>query len=215
MKKLLFVLIVLSAALCVQAQVITIAIEASVREIYDDADLLEGAITIDDIITGTYTYSTDVADTNPSSTVGDYEYSESSYGVELLCNGLEFKTDPCDVDFLLKIINDKDYGYGEEDVYLFYSYNNLPLLSSIGIDSISWQLNDYTGTAISSTALPSTAPILEDWQSLVGVHIRSEKIGDNYDTFHIYADVTSAIVIPEPATLLFLTSGVLLLRRKH
>ena len=88
MKKLLFVLIVLSAALCARAQVITIAIEATVSVVDDPSNLLEGTIVTDDIITGTYTYSTDVTDTNPLSTVGDYEYYEFPYGIDLTCNGL-------------------------------------------------------------------------------------------------------------------------------
>ena len=213
MKKLLFVLIVLSAAVCAQAQVITIAIEAAVREIYDAADLLEGAISLDDIITGTYTYDTDTPDTNPSSTFGSYYHYDTPFGVDLGCNGLEFRTDPCNVDFLLEITN--NHISTGEDSYMLLSKNNLSLSNGIGIDSIIWSLNDYTGTAISSTDLPYAAPILDDWQSIFGLQIMSEKIGDNFDHFNIYADVTSAIVIPEPITLLFLTSGVLLLRRKH
>ena len=214
MRKILFLLIVLSAGVCGHAQIITIAIEATVRQVDDDAGLLEGAIAIDDIITGTYTYNTDTPDTHPSSTVADYEYYESPYGTDLLCNGLEFKTDPDNVDFLLKIINDKDYGYGDEDLYLFISRNNLPLLSGIGIQYISWQLNDYSGTAISSTALPAIAPILTDWILPVGLWVRSEKIGDNYNQFYIYADVTSAEIIPEPGTLILLGAGMLLLRKR-
>jgi hypothetical protein len=214
MKKVLFVLIVLSAVVCTHAQIITIAIEALVVEIDDDADLLEGAIGLNDIIAGTYTYNTDTPDSNPLPEGSDYWHYETPYGVSLNCNGLEFKADPDNVNFLMEIINDEDYGpIGREDSYLFISYNNLSLSNGVGVKHISWQLDDPTGMALDSTALPVTAPTLTDWISPVGLYIMSEKTGVNYDTFFIRSMVYSVELVPEPATLLLLTGGVLLIRK--
>ena len=209
MKKLLFVLIVLSASLCVQAQVITIAIEAAVSEVDDPANFLEGAIAVDDIITGTYTYNTDTPDTNPSSTVGDYWHYESPYGIDLLCNGLEFKTDLTDIDFLMEIANNHDVA-GGFDKYGLISYNNLPLSLGIPVEYIEWALIDYSELATSDTALPFLPPDIASWGTNLLI-IQSQQ--DNY--YKVEGFVTSAILVPEPMTMLFLGAGILFIRREE
>ncbi len=215
MKKAFILLIVLSAGVCAHAQIITIAIEALVVEIDDDADLLEGAISLSDIIAGTYTYNTDTPDTNASSTVGGYYHYGTPYGVSLTSNSLEFRTDPDNVNFLMEMINDKDYGSGEtDDAYGLISYNNLPIFNGVGVDYISWWLSDSTGTALDSTALPATAPTLTDWISPFGLSIRSEKTGVNNDQFYIRSMVYSVELVPEPTTLILLSTGILLLRKR-
>jgi hypothetical protein len=72
------------------------------------------------------------------------------------------------------------------------SYNNLFAVSAMGefvTNTIDWQLDDSTQTALSSTALPRTAPVLSNWQSIFGLSISS--MGD--DSFLIRANVTSAV----------------------
>ena len=214
MKKTLILLIVLSAALCAHAQIITIAIEAVVVEINDSADLLEGAISLSDIIAGTYTYNTDTPDTHASSTIGHYYHYDAPYGVSLTSNSLEFRTDPDNVVFLMDIDNDNVSGSEIEDGYHFISYNNLPLTNGVGVEIIDWQLDDPTATALDSTALPTIAPTLTDWISPVGLWIRSEKVGVNNDQFFIRSMVYSVEVVPEPGTLVLFGIGGLLLRKR-
>jgi len=172
-----------------QAEVITIAIEATVDWVDDPCDYLEGNITPGDIITGTYTYDSDTANSSTTPTVGSYWHYDSPFGMELNAGGFEFKTDPANVEFLVQIVN--DHGVLEYDGYLLRSYNNLPLSNGVPVDHISWQLDDYSGQAISSTDLTTSAPVLANWDQPIGLRLESDR------RFHVQSQVTSAYVIPE------------------
>ncbi|MBA3830703.1 MAG: hypothetical protein H0X34_02175 [Chthoniobacterales bacterium] len=72
------------------------------------------------------------------------------------------------------------------------SYNNLFAVSATGafvMNTIDWQLDDPTQTALSSPVLPKTLPVLSNWQSIFGLNILS--MGDSH--FAIRANVTSAV----------------------
>jgi len=189
------------AALPAQATLITIQIEAVVDSVEDDDNYLEGQINPGDIITGYYTYESTTSDTNPSVYVGDYEHYISPCGIFLSVGGFEFETDLTNVDFVLEVVND----YPSGDSYLVRSYNNLPLTNGTLVDHISWQLDDSTGTALSSDALPITPPILEDWSG------NDLRLDGERGAYMVRGHVTSAI--PEPTTfVLFGSSGFLLAR---
>ena len=193
----------------VRAEIITIAIEATVSWVNDPCDYLEGNIGPGDIITGTYIYDSTTADSNPSSTVGEYWYYESPFGLSLSAGGFDFKTDPCYVEFLVAIRNNQ--GITEEDGYILRSLNNIPLSNGALVDDIYWQLNDSSGQALSSIDLLITAPILEDWQDGNWLLIEGEpRVTD----FSIQAQVTSVVVVPEPASIIAF-GCVFIVLRKH
>jgi hypothetical protein len=50
-----------------------------------------------------------------------------------------------------------------DDIYGFYSYNNLLLSNGSSVSSVLWSLQNLDGTVLSSDALPVTAPILNQW----------------------------------------------------
>jgi hypothetical protein len=167
---------------------VKIEIRATVTLVDDADNLLNNAVVPGDIITGIYTYDSFAVDSNPLIEVADYRYTTAPNGIRLHVNGLNFGTDPADVDFLLEVINN----YQNSDNHVVISYNNLFAISAMGqsvMNIIDWQLDDPTQTALSSTALPRTAPVLADWQSPFGLSIFS--IGDNF--FLIRANVTSAV----------------------
>lgn len=168
---------------------VKIEISATVTRVDDFNNLLNNAVAPGDIITGIYSYDSFAVDSNPLPEVGDYRYSTAPNGIRLNVNGLNFGTDPADVDFLLEVVNN----YQNLDNYLLISYNNLFAVSAMGelvTNTISWQLDDPTQTALSSTALPRTAPVLSNWQSPFGLSIFSS--GDNA-FFAIRANVTAAV----------------------
>ena len=198
----------------IQANIITINLSAEIIAVEDPDALLNGQLAGGDIITGSYTYNSDTPDTNPLTTVAGYEHFSPPYGITLYGGGFVFQTDPENVDFFVQIDNNH---YGSEDGYFLSSENNLPLHDGIYVNGISWQLNDYSGTALSSVALPTTPPVLEDWThhslNFNILHITGG-IPDGRDSFGIGAEVTSVALVPEPATILFFSFGCLMLRRK-
>jgi hypothetical protein len=187
-----------------EASLITIEIEAVVDSVMDEGNYLEGKVNPGDTIMGFYIYDTSTPDTNPSLYVGDYEHHTPPCSISLTVGGFEFKTDPTNVDFLVEIINDSTSG-GLHDAYGLISYHNLPLSNGSSVDEISWWLTDLSATALSSTELPTTAPVLEDWQINIFNMSGSR-------TFGIWAHVTSAV--PEPSAVLLIGLGGLLLRKR-
>ena len=189
-----------------RAELITINLTAEVMYVDDLANFLEGKITTGDIITGSYSYDSDTLDTSPLDTVGSYHHYNPPYGIDLSIGSFIFQTDPDNVDFLMQM-SDNHIGL---DGYLLRSYNNLPLSSGVEVDHISWQLDDYSCTALSSDALPTTPPILAEWPD-TWAHL-TITFGDKGSST-LCAEVTSAV--PEPATVLLLAFGGLVLTRRR
>lgn len=189
-------------------ETITINLTAEIVGIDDRDGLLEGRISVGDIITGSYTYDSDTPDTNPLSEVGDYWHASSPYGVILTTGEFVFQTDPENVNFVLEVGN--NHLYSSWDHYLFRSYNNLALSNDVVVDLIDWQLYDDSGSVLSSDALPTIPPDLEHWHHYgARLHIA---LGYKSSS-HISATVTSAV--PEPATFLLFGLGALALLRKR
>ena len=189
-----------------KAEMVEISITATVNYLLDTKNYLEGKVHINDIITGSYKYESATPDSSLSDpTQGNYWHYSTPAGISLAVGGFNFTTNPDNVNFLISIGNNCP-----GDVYLVRSNNNLPLSGSAGVGGISWQLDDYTATALSSDALPVTAPILSQWQDKT-LNIDGGGIGGS---FAIGAEVTSAQLVPEPATFLLFAVGTMFLRKR-
>jgi len=181
-----------------EATLITIGIEAVVDSVLDEGNYLEGKIKVGDVITGFYTY-----DSSVTRLPGErFEFDSPPCGVFLTVGGFDFETDSSSVDFEMGIGNDLSWG----DTYYFISFSNLPLSNGTLVDEILWSLRDPTGTALPSDALPTTVPLLDDWQSNILSFGADRRYG-------IFAHVTSAV--PELGTILLLGLGTMLLRKRR
>jgi hypothetical protein len=218
MKRAMIPLLVILGLVCcggrTQGAIITIAIEGVVDDVRDRDNYLEGRINVGDLITGTYTYDTDTPDANPSSQVGEYEHFAYPCGFSLSVGGLNFKTDfsPGAPEYFTMWITNGSSGV---DGISVKGYNNLPLPDGTSVNNIIWYLQDTSQSAISSIELPRTAPVLDDWdfnflQLAAGGDVRA----DPQPGFGIAAHVTSAVVIPEPTTILLLGLGGLMFVRR-
>jgi len=199
---------------CIQpanGYIVTIQIEAEVYSVDDNGPgdgWLEGQISPGDIITGYYVYESTTLDSKPEDpTQGIYLYDSSPCGLFLSVGGFDFQTDLTNVGFSLAVAN--DFFPSGSDAYVVDSWNNAMLSNGVPVDHIYWQLDDSTGNALTSDALPTTAPILEDWDDN-SLYIAGPREVD----FVIVGTVTSATVIPEPVTILLLGFGYLLLRKR-
>ena len=148
---------------------IGIEITAKVSFVQDFSNLLNEAVNVGGTITGKYVYDLLAKDSNLDKTVGDYQHITG-----ILCDiasqtqNLVFRTDPNNVNFIVELVNrDKD------DHYLLISRNNLPVSSDVLVDSISWQLDDDTGNALSTASLVNAPipPKLNKWTDSFGLTI--------------------------------------------
>jgi hypothetical protein len=168
---------------------IAIAIVGEITDVLDQNNLLAGAIQIGDKISGKYIYDSATPDGEPDPNIGEYIYTSTPYGIELKCSGFTFETDPNGVSFGILIIN--DMSYYTLDLFYAMSMNNTQLSNGLLVDGIAFGLFDYSGTAISSDDLPTTAPILTDWDDAMIMIIGSSP-SNPYDFYMISANVTKA-----------------------
>ncbi len=167
------------------ANQITMTFVATVDSVDDLTNLLAGAATVGNTVTGAYTYDLDAVNRGTLDQ-GEYLMRAAPYGIKLSVGGLVFQTDPSKVEFYMLLVNDV---FGEDE-YFINSFANLPLQGSVNVEYISWQLNDSTEAALDDVALTSTPPVLADWQSPWGMVIQgANAVRDT--TFVIWAHVTS------------------------
>ena len=194
----------------VRAEQIKIALTGYVNNVSDSYNLLGGSIHNGDAITGYYIYDSATADSDSSAVFGSYKYTITPYGMSITIGSTTFKTDSTNVNFEVGLIN--NYAGETLDSYEITSYNNFQLVNGVSVGQLHWQLDDYTGTALSSDALLLTAPDLTKWQD----NSMSVFGGTDAKTqFVIRGYITSAYLVPEPMTLFLLGLGGLLLRRRH
>ena len=95
--------------------------------------------------------------------VGDYSNTSAPYGVTVTIGSHTFRTDPLNVNFIVEICNDY-----YSDNYVFHSYNNVGS-DGVTVHAISFQLDDFSQTAVNDTALTASALDLTKWQQLLGL----------------------------------------------
>lgn len=199
-----------------KAGLVIIGITVELTEVHDLGPL-EGKINIGDIMTGVYIYESSTPDSDPDPEIGYYQYDTPPYGITLTVGGFVFMTNPDKVAFGVWVANNPPppFSGGYRDSYGLGSANNLPLYNGVPVDSISLILSGPR-TLISSDALPTTAPVLDDWElrnfiRISGAYPYARLRG----WFEIDGHLTSAVLIPEPATLALLGTGILALLRKR
>ena len=205
----IFIILFASAAPA-GAALVTIAIEGVIDSVDDPYGFLAGSVEIGSLIQGTYTFESSTSDSNPDNKLGRYEHT-SPYGVFLNIGGISFRTSPTATSFLLEIGND----YPSSDDYFVLSQQNEPLCGDMDVQEIYWILTDQTGQTLGSDELPSTAPAVEDWSfnflSISGSD--SDRRVPEMKWFNITGHVTTAYIVPEPATIFLLGAGMAFLRR--
>jgi hypothetical protein len=169
---------------------ITISVRARVLAIYDPCNFLEGNIKLGHKITGTYTYDADTPDYYPEySDRGFYMMNDTSCGVEFNVGGLTFKTDQNNPLTEILILNDVEFEGKVNDVMEVHSTLDFPLSQEV-VSFFYLEFIDSTATALSSIALPTTAPVLRKWENkslyIYGFY-------DYYNHFVIFANVTLVI----------------------
>jgi hypothetical protein len=205
----LCVFFVLGLAYLAHADPITIQISGEITLAGGSA--LPTGISLGDAFTGSYTYNSSTQDSDSDPNIGAYLH-DSPYGISITVGGYEFKTDCTQMSGLFGIeIGNDVTSNGTNDYYFVHSDKNA-YTNGLWINDISWELRDSTHTAISSTDLPITPPILNAWNYNY-FHINGGDNGVGYVNFGIGGTITQAT--PEPLTCVFLIAGGLALRRRR
>jgi len=208
----LFVFCLLSSVFCflffagnARGDIVKVDLYGEVTSIVDQAGLLGGQVNVGNEITGWYRFDTSTPDSKPLTTEGDYQQTTPLCGISLNINGMLFASQPTNMDFLIKVINDTS----SKDSYLLSSTSNLPTAGGLEVSSIHWQLDDSTCSALSSDALVAAIP--QQWESNV-LDITCRGAGG---AARIKAIIPYTEVVPEPASALMISLGFLLIGRRR
>lgn len=136
-------------------QTITISFKGTITEVTNSPfpDVAVGTP-----FTGYYTYDLLTPNQGAVPQVGTYLHFSAPNGVTVSVGGRLFRTNPANVNFALDITNN----YYNQDNYSFNSYNNLDT-DGIPVESIRWQLTDFTQSAVTNTDLGYTPLNLSQW----------------------------------------------------
>jgi hypothetical protein len=213
MKRGIIMIIICALSFCTQpAQAVSITIEITGNITYLNVGTSFNDIHVGDIFNGTYTYDTSTPDSDADPQWGEYQHN-SPYGINLSLDGYEFKTDATQMSgqFSVSIADNWLINLDPIDRYSIDSYQNNTLSNGLQVSHIGWELVDFNHTVFSSDALPTTAPILNQWnRSFLDISV----LGPHGGQYRIIGTVTEVVIIPEPLTGILMATGVLFFRRR-
>ena len=167
---------------------------------FDPFDPFAGRIDFGTSFVGHYIFESTTPDAIPDPTVGSYSNFGTPFGVSVNIGGIDFSTS----DFLnIGVANDIGAG---TDLYTVLGQQGIPggLEDSLSIQLF---LEDPTGTAFDSDALPLAPPDLSNFalRSFLLDGVRTA--GGTTFQFQIQGSLT-ALAVPEPSTGLLLAIGL-------
>ena len=168
---------------------VTIGFAAKVISVEEHDNVLGGAIAMDSVGTGDFTYDADATDFLPSDpSTGSYGYRGAPYGLRVFAGGFEFVTDPIPSppselpNFAVGVNDNLSTPPNVSDIFGAQSIVSRPLSNGVLVTRILFVLSDTTHSALNSDHLPVGAPDLADWTTgavqLVGC------ISTENDVFH-------------------------------
>lgn len=182
---LLFAFSMAAALTAAHGAIRNFSFEGHVTSIQDFGFELDSSVKDGVAVKGFYVYDDSAVDSNTDATVGQFRFGDAAFGITVNVGNYVFRTNPEHVDFLLEVVN------RDRDNYLLRSYHNV---SSTGlrVEHIAWQLDDPSGTALASDAMPTAAPNLAAFpETFFGL-----TIGGGFDGYFIRAVITKVDVTP-------------------
>ena len=169
----------------------TFLLNATVREVWDDGNVITNNINIGDTISGSYTFNTSTADIDSSPNVGFFEHHPGSgeYGFDLSVNSYTIKTDTNTNPFNIFMYD----GQTDADIYSADAYGSqIPFINGSLIDTISVHINDPSRNIITGATLTNTPPVLNGSEQIREIYISgmgNSPMGNSY--FSIIATLNS------------------------
>lgn len=137
----------------VAAELVTYEVSATVYDVYDPDNVLQGSIAAGNTISGTYTFELSAPDEDPSPEYARYNQLNTP-GFELLINSQTIQSD----DTLPEHMHEIYVGNSVSDYFHAISWGNTPLSAGAIVSDIGIDLYDPNGLALNSTGLSTTAP---------------------------------------------------------
>ena len=193
---LLFITSLTSATAC--AEILTFEFEGYIDNIVKNENNVIEGVYLNQPFTGWFNYSTDVPDLNPSDPLRGTYYQDASIVVNL--GGQTYPY--LDGFIYFSIANDNDgdrFFYVVDGEYGDYSFTWFGL-----------ELIDSTGTAFATDDLPISLNI-EDFDSAF-FRMGGDEISTS-DFFQIEGQITNIQYIPEPASLILLALGAVIMKK--
>ncbi|MCV2355625.1 PEP-CTERM sorting domain-containing protein [Paucibacter sp. B2R-40] len=160
------------------------------QTVFDPFDPLGGAVQVGSPMYSYMNFDTSATDINPAANIGTYEWSGGTYGFAALLGSVLF---PVMHSLSISVV---DGAPGGIDQCLVYAWEG----TQGGLNdyfSISMTLQDDTGTAFSSDALPTTRP--DPGKFSVRSFVMSGQYTDLNNNFIQYE--VQGNLVPEPTTL--------------
>ncbi|WP_455204483.1 hypothetical protein, partial [Kaarinaea lacus] len=137
------------------AEQVTFEIQATVYDIYDPGNVLQGAINLGDNVSGGYTFDTNVQDFDSSPEFGHFDQTlGGGSGFDININQENIRSDRNNPGFMYEI-HIENY---ISDFYHVASWGNTPLQNGALVNDIIIDLYDGNGTALNTSDLSTTAP---------------------------------------------------------
>jgi len=174
-----------------QSTAVTFQFTAVITEIKDDNNLLQGQVFVGENLTGSYVFLTGATNQSTIPKVGIYEFHDGS-SCTVNAGSVNFGSNPDNTYLRLEILkNLADGATTRRNTFLIHSYNNLPILGTLPVDDISWQIDDFNNAAAVSTSLPQGAPDLTKYRSIYGLVMSGENPDDPAQSYLVRARITS------------------------
>ncbi|MGC3990590.1 MAG: hypothetical protein QM796_13100 [Chthoniobacteraceae bacterium] len=176
------------------AQTSSVALQysATVTDVQDSNNLLQGQVYVGEVLTGTYVFATPATNKSVRPGVGTFDFTTSSSSCSLQAGSLIFGSDPSSPFLRLEVLKHVSDGTSSKrNSLVIHSYNNQALSSGVPVDDISWQIDDFQNQASISTSMPTDAPNLSNYSSVFGLTISGALPDDPAQSYLIKAKVTS------------------------
>jgi hypothetical protein len=182
-----------AASAAVLAEPVSFEISATVYDIYDPNNGLQGSVMPGDKITGTYTINISAFDNEPHPEYGHYIFNSSAtnysqLGFDLMLNGLSLKSDPTAPDHMFEAYTMNSYS----DHFGIVSWGNMPLANGSRVEDIFIDLYDPSGLALPSDALPQQAPNVSAFE-FHDIHVSGTTYNGSYYTLNAKIDMIQMV----------------------
>ena len=125
-----------------------------------------GDVSIGTLATGHYVYDYPSTDSDPSPNIGRYDYTQPGLGMTVNVGIHVFRSDASvDDGFSIELHDSVVDPSGLHDLYFVRSYGGVDTVRFIPVDQMWIYLRDSTATALDSSGLTETAPVLTDWDT--------------------------------------------------